>query len=166
MRRGYSTIAAESIVLIAAIVAAGIISIALLSRAGDLASTISASAREVSEEAIVKIKIVHATLAGSQPNLYNYTVYVKNVGFTPISNLENLDVYFGAYGTPRYIPYSTSSVPGWYYVEVEGNRTGLWEIQETIALVVLVSTPPSNPMYVKVVTPQGVSDSYLFNVEV
>lgn len=162
--KAYTTLASQLIILIAGVVAAGIVATALLVKVGDFTNVLSASTQKASLRASVEIRIVHATLTSSVGGIYNYTIYVKNVGLAPLSQLENLDVYFGTYTTPKYIAYSQNSIPGWYYVEVEGNTPQVWEVQETIAIIVLVDQPPSNPMYVKVVTHNGVSSSYIFNV--
>lgn len=106
------------------------------------------------------IEIIQAGNSGT-----TVTAWVKNVGTTTISTIENSDILFGLQSNFARIPHgdAESSPPYWEY-QIEGDDTR-WEPTVTIKLTIHLESAPSSGTYMlKVVIPNGIYDEITFGV--
>ena len=93
-------------------------------------------------------------------------VWVKNTGASTVEPVTRVDVFFGPQDNFQRIAYGTDSsctAPCWYY-SIENSST--WEPTATLHITVKTSAnlSSSTTYYIKVVTPNGISDSKFFTV--
>jgi hypothetical protein len=91
-------------------------------------------------------------------------VWVKNVGSTRLTAVEQSDVFFGPEGNFARIPYSASggSYPSWSW-ELE-NATA-WTPTATLKITIHYGVPQSPGRYfIKVILPNGVSSDYFLGM--
>jgi flagellar protein FlaG len=122
--------------------------------------TIASISDKVNDRIKSDIEIIQAGDSGT-----TITAWVKNVGTTEISTIENSDILFGLQSSIARIPHGDggSSPPYWEY-EIEGDGT-IWEPTVTIKLTIhLESTPSSGTYKLKVVIPNGIYDDITFGV--
>jgi len=101
-------------------------------------------------------------------SLFDFYVWVKNVGDVTVPAVNEVDVFFGEPGSIVRIPYtddSPSTYPNWTYA-VEGG--GDWDVSSTVRIEVRFDdgcpgacSQPQGTYFVRVVTPNGVpAESY------
>jgi flagellar protein FlaG len=153
-----STGITEGIMLVASVIVAASLSGMVMSKTGTLNSSFTISAEAQKDMILTKIKIVYVAGNSSSPTV---TVWAKNIGSTPISNTDKVDVYFGKVGSTARIPYNAGSDPEWTY------STGVtqWQIKDTVQInIANGSNLSSGSTYVvRLVAPNGVMDEYLFS---
>lgn len=104
-------------------------------------------------------------------SLFDFFVWVKNVGDITIASVAESDVFFGQPGSVQRIPYvddSPGTYPNWTFT-VEGG--GDWEIAATVRIEVRFDdgcpgacTQPQGTYFVRVVTPNGVPTESYFSM--
>jgi len=110
-----------------------------------------------------QVDIIHATGvdAATQAN-----TWVKNVGASRIGPIDYTDVFFGPEDDFDRIPYGGPSctAPCWDYV-LEGSATE-WGPTATLHIIIYLdySLTTGTTYFVKVVTPNGISDAKFFSV--
>ncbi len=150
-----SNIFTESIILISSIILAAAFSGIIISKTGAIESIFTATTASQKETMLTDIKIIYATNTTSS----TIAVWVKNVGKQPITDLTSVDVYFGAIKSVKRIPYNTGSAPTWTF-----DNTSTWNVMNTKQITINYDTTLSNTTYlVRVTTPNGVSDDYIFS---
>ncbi len=122
------------------------------------------SASGVVEDRIAsQIDIVHATGANGSPDA---KIWAKNIGASTIDPMERADVFFGPADDFQRIPQGTAgcTAPCWEYTYE--NSTIAWEPTSTVRITVHADAnlTTGTTYYVKVVTPNGISDSKFFTV--
>ncbi|RLE49230.1 MAG: hypothetical protein DRJ31_05665 [Candidatus Methanomethylicota archaeon] len=148
----------ESIILIASIIVASLFAGIVLSSMGMIESAYTSISQSERTTLTTKIKVIFA----DQLDSTTVYVYVKNIGKTVITSVDKVDIYFGKYGSAQYIPYNSSSYPTWNYTLLNNN---IWGPNDTIRITVYSSTTLDEGIYVvKVVTPNGVEDEYVFSI--
>jgi archaellum component FlaF (FlaF/FlaG flagellin family) len=107
----------------------------------------------------VKSKIEIINVSDESNNVY---VWVKNVGVIRIEGLERTDVFFGPDGNFQRIPYGASGSvkPYWDYA-IE--NADIWSPAATLRITIHEDAVAPGEYYVKVVTPNGISDNSLFS---
>ena len=124
--------------------------------------SIVASADTADGRISTQIEIVHATGQSSSSTVQAWT---KNVGAVTIDALNRLDVFFGPetdfVRVPQGSPGCTS--PCWTYT-IENDTT--WTPTATLHITVYwtANLSSSETYYLKVVTPNGISDARYFTV--
>ena len=106
------------------------------------------------------IEVIQAGRSGT-----TIIAWVKNVGTTQISTIENCDILFGLQGNIARIPHgdSESALPYWEY-QIEGDDSS-WEPTGTIKLTIHLESARSSGTYLlKVVIPNGIYDDITFGV--
>lgn len=92
-------------------------------------------------------------------------VWVKNVGSLRIAAINRLDVFFGPEGDFTHIPYvddAGSSYPYWT-ASIENDTA--WNPTATLKITIhSISVLSSGRYFIKVVTPNGMSDSMYFGM--
>jgi flagellar protein FlaG len=148
----------EGIILVASVIVAASLSGVVLSKAGALNSAFTVSSENQKEITLTKIKIVYANGTSTSPT---FSIWVKNIGSTPVKNTDKVDVYFGAVGATNMIPYNAGSNPKWVY----NQATTVWQVKDTVQInVTMTANLAATTTYmVRVSTPNGVTDEYIFS---
>jgi flagellar protein FlaG len=154
-----SVVISEGIILITAVIIAAGFSVTILNQMGVFKSTIVSAGATEKEIALTRIKILYATNSSSN----DVKVWVKNIGSNPVAALDKADVYFGRLNYVERIPYDQGSSPTWVYANGTGTQ---WHPKDTLEFdVTSNSTLQSSVTYVvRVATPNGVSDDYIFSI--
>lgn len=148
----------EGILLIASIIVAAGLSAVVIGKAGAINSAFTVATEAQKEITLTKIKIIYATGNTSSSAIQ---VWVKNIGTTPINNIDDVDVYFGPIGSISKIPYNAGSNPTWAY------STGFtqWQVKDTVQINITYSSNlASGTTYlVRLSTPNGITDEYVLS---
>ena len=127
------------------------------------------------------VKVIHAIgelNASSTPawvdtnsnQLFDFFVWVKNIGDARVSSIDESDVFLGKEGAIERVPHEndTSGYPRWKYT-IENDTE--WSIGSTVKLEISFDDgcpsscfKPSGTYYVKVVTPNGVATDHYFSM--
>lgn len=153
-----SAVLTEGILIIASIIVATALSGAAISKVGVFQSAFTSSTENQKQITLTKIKVIYATNSSST----KVNTWVKNIGVSPITTPDSVDVYFGKLGATQRIPYNTGTTPTWNYTSFKS----VWEIKDTVQIDIFSDNNlQKNVSYmVKVTTPNGVSDEQIFSI--
>ncbi len=108
------------------------------------------------------VSIVHAANTSDRRTIY---IWVKNVGSSRISAIEESDLFFGLETSFYRIPnvlYAEGASPSWDY-ELESGTD--WLPGNTVKITITYTVAPSaGTYYIKLVTRNGISDEYFFSM--
>jgi archaellum component FlaG (FlaF/FlaG flagellin family) len=137
-------------------------------------SALSSISTRMGDRMKTQTAIVHATGELDQDGVWQDTnsdgefdlfIWVKNIGSTRITNIENSDIFIGSQGDWTRILYKDwtgGALPSWDYVVENGTE---WIQTNTIMIEVSCnSTLQSGEYHVKIIIPNGVSDEYDFSM--
>ncbi len=148
---------------IASIVAIVAVVNAVLPSVGRTSGALTAASSVVEGRISSQIQVVHATGQNGNPDA---TVWAKNIGSAPVDPINRVDVFFGPTGSFQRIPQGTAgcTAPCWEYTLENG--TGTWEQTSTLRITIhnASNLATGTTYYVKVVTPNGITDSKFFTV--
>jgi archaellum component FlaF (FlaF/FlaG flagellin family) len=116
-----------------------------------------------------RIDIVNATASADGQTVY---IWIKNVGSTRITAIDQSDVFLGPEGNFLRIPYYENSdgsqvqPPCWSYdIENDPGNITEWKTGETMKITVTYNTSlVPDTYYVKVVIPNGIEAEYYFSI--
>ncbi|HZP56759.1 MAG TPA: hypothetical protein VFC53_04300 [Dehalococcoidia bacterium] len=147
---------------IAAIVAVVAVVNAVLPSVGRTTGALISTSSVVEDRIASQVEIVHATGQDANPDAQ---VWVKNIGASTVDAVDREDVFFGPSGDFQRIPYGGSgcTAPCWEYT-IENST--VWEPTATLHITVHddANLATGTTYYIKVVTPNGVTDSKFFTV--
>ena len=125
-------------------------------------SSLVASADTVDSRIATQIEIVHATGVVGSPNA---EAWAKNIGGIAITPLSRVDVFFGPEDNFVRLPQGDEACtsPCWY-ATIENDA--VWNPTATLKITILFGTNlvTDTSYYIKVVTPNGISDARFFTV--
>jgi len=156
-----SGIMSEAILIIASVVIATSIAGVVMNQVGVFQSTFTATTESQKDIILTDVKIVYA----SGNDVGNYVnVWIKNVGVNPIVNANNTDVYFGEINQVINYPHNkiiTEDTWRWNVPLPEP----VWQISNTHSINITDVNIQTGVTYqVTVITPNGVSDEYIFSL--
>ena len=109
-----------------------------------------------------RIDVVHATGSADRQTIY---IWIKNVGSTRITSIDNSDVFLGPEGNFLRIPHESNaggSFPRWSY-DIENDTE--WKTGATIKITVTYEADPGAGTYfVKIVIPNGMEAEEYFSM--
>lgn len=147
---------------VAAIVAIVAVVNAVLPSVSRTSGALISASNVVEDRISSQIEIVHATGQDASPIA---EIWVKNTGSSTVSAVDRVDVFFGPEGNFQRIPQGDPgcTAPCWEY-EIENASS--WEPTATLHITVRVETnlASGTTYYVKVVTPNGISNAKYFTV--
>jgi hypothetical protein len=124
--------------------------------------SIVASADSADGRISTQIEIIHATGADGSPTV---EAWAKNTGAATVSALTRVDVFFGPSDDFVRLTQGDSSctAPCWYYA-IENDSA--WNPTATLKITIKwdANLATGNTYYLKVVTPNGISDARFFTV--
>ena len=119
-------------------------------------------ADKIDERMKSRINIVHAANTANRTTVY---LWVKNVGTTRITAIEETDLFFGQETDFERIPYvddAGGSYPSWQYT-LENDTE--WLTSATLKITITYDADPGTGTYfAKVVIPNGIADEYFFSM--
>ncbi len=112
----------------------------------------------------LQLEIVYATINNSTAPPH-FVIYVKNIGYLPLTDFTNLDVYVGPYGKAQLYTYnSTAQVGSGQFSVTDANGNGVWEPRETVTIRVYPTSWAGDVIFeAKIVPSGGIGSSYLFS---
>lgn len=154
-----SNLIGEAILIIASVIVAGSVAGIVMSKVGVFESTVTSTSNAQKDKMLTKVSIVYAS--NSTDDIAN--IYVKNVGKTPIVSLNRTDVYFGPVGSTIRYGYSTGGADDTWQFSPSLQST--WQEMETLQINLTENSLAKGTTYsIRIVTPNGVSDDYVFSI--
>ena len=155
----------EAILIIASVVIATSIAGVVMSQVGVFESTFTATSENQKDIMLTKVKIVYATNTTDN----NVSIWVKNIGINPITDVHKLDVYYGEIGQVLNIVYVEGCLVGDTCVDEEWDYDNkpnpFWQIMDTFSLNITDFDLQKDVTYVvSVTTPNGVTDDHIFSL--
>lgn len=150
---GESTVIAHALLTIVAITMASIFAGVVIFGSYDIGNAIQGMYKSLADR--MRTEVVIAYISFNSAN-NTYSIYVKNVGPSPISSLDAINVFLGPEGgTLDFYTYDPAGSQGsWYYVE-HGQANGVWESGEMLEIVVVSGQSYGNVVRVVIVLPTG-----------
>ncbi len=159
-----SGIMSEGILIIASVVIATSIAGVVMNQVGVFESTFTATSESQKDIMLTKVKIVYATNTTDN----NVSIWVKNIGINPISDVDKLDVYYGEIDQVKNMAYDEGCLPisclddRWDY---DIKPDPFWQIMDTFSLNITDDDLQKDVTYVvSVTTPNGVTDEHIFSL--
>ena len=155
----------EAILIIASVVIATSIAGVVMSQVGVFESTFTATSENQKDIMLTKVKIVYATNTTDN----NVSIWVKNIGINPITDVHKLDVYYGEIGQVLNIVYVEGCLVGDTCIDEEWDYDNkpnpFWQIMDTFSLNITDFDLQKDVTYVvSVTTPNGVTDDHIFSL--
>lgn len=152
---GVSTTISHALLTIVAISLAVTLAIAVMSQLSNILNTMSISINHRSEALRTVITVTNAYY---DPSTSTFHIFLKNIGDTPYSDFDNIDVYLGsASGELVYFNISSQNITEY------GKKDNIWTPGETIEIDIYTSQTFTPPYEVKIVLSNGVSAEYVFS---
>ena len=157
-----SGIIGEAIMIIASVIVAGVLAGVILNQVGVFESTMVQTTDAQQEKMLTKIKIIYAS--NSTDNVVD--VFVKNIGRTPITFLDSMDVFFGQIDQiERYQYDEDNSYLDNTWDFKHGSAPTVWQIMNTTQIQIDESSLEKGVTYVvRVSAPNGIFDEYIFSL--
>ena len=106
-----------------------------------------------------RVSIVHAANSSDRRTVY---IWVKNVGSTRITPIEESDLFFGQQTNFYRVTYGGTGYPRWSYALESGTE---WLTGYTVKITITYNADPgAGTYYIKFVVPNGMSDEYYFSM--
>jgi hypothetical protein len=125
-------------------------------------SSIVASADSAGTRVSTQIEIIHATGVDGSPTV---EAWAKNTGAAAVTALSRVDVFFGPEDNFVRLPQGSAgcTAPCWYY-SIENDTA--WNPTATLKITIEWDSnlATGTTYYLKVVTPNGISDARFFTV--
>jgi len=146
-----------TLLIVAGVVCAVLVFNTIYPAAVQSGDALTSRQRRIDERLKSQIEIIHATGNGS-----NALVWVKNVGSSSIGAVKRCDVFFGPENDFSRIPHEDEAA-GTPYWEGEVTNDTDWKPTATLQITITYGSVLSGRYFVKVVTPNGLSDECYFS---
>ena len=155
----------EAILIIASVVIATSIAGVVMSQVGIFESTFTATSESQKDMMLTKVKIVYATNTTDN----NVSIWVKNIGINPITDVDKLDVYYGEIDQVLNMVYTEGCIAADTCIDEEWDYDNkpvpLWQIMDTFSLNITDFDLQKDVTYVvSITTPNGVTDEHIFSL--
>ncbi len=153
---GESTVIAHAVFIIVSVMMASVLALVVLGKLGYLESIFSQAVKDKAEAVGIRLLIVNAYKNSTTGFIH---IYVKNIGTSPFSKLDSIDVYIGNFtGVLEYYVYkSIANTTGTFNVTEMGKADGAWSPGETIVFNVNPKSTYGSIVRIRIVLPNGVS---------
>jgi flagellar protein FlaG len=153
-------IMSEAILIIASVVIATSIAGVVMNQVGVFQSTFTATTESQKDIILTNVQIVYATNTTTS----NVNVWIKNIGVNPVVNANQTDVYFGEINQVTNYPHDPNKLQKTWRWDAPLPQP-IWNLAETHSINITDSTIKRGVTYqVTVITPNGVSDEYIFSL--
>ncbi len=155
----------EAILIIASVVIATSIAGVVMSQVGIFESTFTATSESQKDMMLTKVKIVYATNTTDN----NVSIWVKNIGINPITDVDKLDVYYGEIDQVLNMVYTEGCIAADTCIDEEWDYDNkpvpLWQIMDTFSLNITDFDLQKDVTYVvSITTSNGVTDEHIFSL--
>ncbi len=155
----------EAILIIASVVIATSIAGVVMSQVGVFESTFTATSESQKDMMLTKVKIVYATNTTDN----NVSIWVKNIGINPITDVDKLDVYYGEIDQVLNMVYTEGCIAADTCIDEEWDYDNkpvpLWQIMDTFSLNITDFDLQKDVTYVvSITTSNGVTDEHIFSL--
>ena len=147
-----------SILIIAGVVSAVMVFQALYPAVQQSSEAMASMERRIGDQMKSQIEIIHAAGDGGS----NAYIWVKNTGSTPVKAVDRCDVFFGPEDDFSRLDHKDDGGPTPYW-EWSVENDADWNPTATLLVTVTYGSSLSGRYFVKVATPNGVSDEYYFS---
>lgn len=156
-----SGVIGEAILIVAAVIVAGMITGMIIMKVGTFEGTFTATTEAQKDKILSKFEILHVI----KYNATSVDVWVKNTGLNPITGLDSMDVYFGQVNSAQLIVYNYASTPRWVFAD-STTTSSTWDEKDTIQLRIRESSSlvASTSYFVQITSSNGVTDDYVFSM--
>lgn len=162
---GESTVIAHALLTIVAITMAGVFAGIVIFGSYEIGNAIQALYKSSSDKMRTDITLAH--IAFDSVNVV-YTIYVKNTGTTPLSELDRMDVFLGPFeGNLDYYRFTPNLVCDattrgyWTYNELESTPDDVWSVGEMLEIVVCANQDYGPTVELVLVAPTGAKFTYV-----
>ncbi len=155
----------EAILIIASVVIATSIAGVVMSQVGVFESAFTATSESQKDMMLTKVKIVYATNTTDN----NVSIWVKNIGINPITDVDKLDVYYGEIDQVLNMVYTEGCIAADTCIDEEWDYDNkpvpLWQIMDTFSLNITDFDLQKDVTYVvSITTSNGVTDEHIFSL--
>ncbi len=155
----------EAILIIASVVIATSIAGVVMSQVGIFESTFTATSESQKDMMLTKVKIVYATNTTDN----NVSIWVKNIGINPITDVDKLDVYYGEIDQVLNMVYTEGCIAADTCIDEEWDYdlkpVPFWQIMDTFSLNITDFDLQKDVTYVvSITTSNGVTDEHIFSL--
>jgi archaellum component FlaG (FlaF/FlaG flagellin family) len=162
---GFSITITEAIFIIASVVLASSFSAYAIYAGTSLQSNIMGNLNDARRNMDTRLEIVYATVNQTSNASPLFTIYVKNTGSMPISDLNLITLYVGAYGQATMYSYNPAASAGSGNFNIyDSNGNGIIEVGEAAEIQAFNATSVTASLYeAEIVLYRGVPSNYLFS---
>lgn len=123
-----SIVITEGILIVVSVISASILGTIVISQVGLFDSHYANTVNSQKEIMLTKTKIIYSANATNS----EAHVWIKNIGSQSLTNLSNMDVFFGKINEAQRITFEAASDPSW---SIENNPS-TWSPSETIKIII------------------------------
>lgn len=160
---GFSVTISHILMVIASVGLASGFSAYAIYAGSSIQSNVLQNVSDVRRQMSLQVQIVYATM-NETTTPSHFVIYVKNIGWLPLTDFTYMDVYVGEYGTAVLYTYSEDAQQGsGNFTLIDADEDGLWEPRETAVIMAYPKTNITGTVFeAKIVPFRGMSSSYLF----
>jgi flagellar protein FlaG len=162
---GFSLVITEAIIIIASVVLASAFASYAIYAGTSLQSNIMQNLSDARMNMDTRLDIVYAIVNQTSKPSPLFVIYVKNTGSVPVSDMNLITVYVGAYGQATMYSYDPNASNGSGTFSIyESNGNGVIGVGEAAEINVFNATSVTASLYeAEVVLYRGVPSQYLFS---
>ena len=117
---------------------------------------------KIDERMKSRINIVHAANSATRTSVY---IWVKNVGSSRITSIEESDVFFGQSDNFTRVSYVDDAGGGYPRLAYGVENDTEWKTGATANITIsFAADPGAGTYFIKVVIPNGIEDEYFFSM--
>jgi archaellum component FlaG (FlaF/FlaG flagellin family) len=160
---GFSVTISHILMVIASVGLASGFSAYAIYAGSSIQSNVLQNVSDVKRQMSLQVQIVYATM-NETTTPSHFVIYVKNIGWLPLTDFTYMDVYVGEYGTAVLYTYSEDAQQGsGNFTLIDADEDGLWEPRETAVIRAYPKTNVTGTVFEAKIFPfRGMSSSYLF----
>lgn len=160
---GFSVTISHILMVIASVGLASGFSAYAIYAGSSIQSNVLQNVNDVKRQMSLQVQIVYATM-NETTTPSHFVIYVKNIGWLPLTDFTYMDVYVGEYGTAVLYTYSEDAQQGsGNFTLIDADEDGLWEPRETAVIRAYPKTNVTGTVFeAKIVPFRGMGSSYLF----
>lgn len=160
---GFSVTISHILMVIASVGLASGFSAYAIYAGSSIQSNVLQNVSDVKRQMSLQVQIVYATM-NETTTPSHFVIYVKNIGWLPLTDFTYMDVYVGEYGTAVLYTYNEDAQQGsGNFTLIDADEDSLWEPRETAVIRAYPKTNVTGTVFEARIVPfRGMSSSYLF----
>ncbi|UCF58912.1 MAG: hypothetical protein JSV15_00340 [Candidatus Bathyarchaeota archaeon] len=160
---GFSVTISHILMVIASVGLASGFSAYAIYAGSSIQSNVLQNVSDVKRQMSLQVQIVYATM-NETTTPSHFVIYVKNIGWLPLTDFTYMDVYVGEYGTAVMYTYNEDAQQGsGNFTLIDADEDSLWEPRETAVIRAYPKTNVTGTVFEARIVPfRGMSSSHLF----